>query len=113
MKENYKFVITDDKVIALSSFAGRTVRGVAKCHPNDKFDVEYGKALAAARCGVKIAKKRYARARDKYDVMAKLVVMVDKEFKDACEYYTNSYEKLHKALMLEDSVIMGSAATES
>ena len=53
------------KVIAVSSFAGQTVRGVAKCAPNDEFDLEYGKRLAAARCVVKIASKRMNRAAGK------------------------------------------------
>lgn len=64
---NYKYVVTPNKVIAISTYAGRTVKGVAKCHPNDTFDVEYGKALAAARCNVKIAAKRMARAEAKLD----------------------------------------------
>lgn len=53
------------KVIAVSSFAGQTVRGVAKCAPNDEFDLEYGKRLAAARCVAKIASKRVKRAEGK------------------------------------------------
>lgn len=63
----YKFYFAGNKVIAVSSFAGVTVRGVAKCSPNDEFDLEYGKALAAARCGEKIAAKRLKRAQSKYD----------------------------------------------
>ncbi len=59
---NYRYVVTPNKVIALSTYAGRTVRGIAKCHPNDEFNEEYGKKLAAARCNQKIAAKRYERA---------------------------------------------------
>ena len=59
----YKFYVTPDhKTIAISTYAGKTVRGVAKTDPRDDFDEEYGKKLAAARCAVKIAKKRQARA---------------------------------------------------
>ena len=64
---NYKYiVIPGKKIIAISTYAGRTVKGVAKCHPNDKFDVEFGKKLAAARCNEKVAGKRLARALNKY-----------------------------------------------
>lgn len=56
------------KVIAVSSFAGQTVRGVAKCAPNDEFDLEYGKRLAAARCVAKIADKRMNRAEIKVNM---------------------------------------------
>lgn len=49
-------------VVAVSSYAGKTVKGVAKCHPNDEWDWEKGKALAIARCNEKIALKRANRA---------------------------------------------------
>ena len=63
--EKYHFYVTKDKVIAISTYEGRRVRGVAKCDPGDTFDVEKGKRLAAARCNAKIALKRYNRARRK------------------------------------------------
>lgn len=59
----YKFFMTpDNKVIAVSTYAGKTVKGVAKTDPRDKFDEAFGKELAAARCAAKVAKKRRARA---------------------------------------------------
>ena len=64
---SYRIYESPDKVIAVSSFAGQTVRGVAKCHPGDEFDSEKGAMLAAARCGVKIAEKRVKRAYSKVD----------------------------------------------
>ena len=63
----YRIYESPNKIIAVSSFAGQTVRGVAKCNPNDEFDSEKGAALAAARCGVKIAEKRVKRAYAKVD----------------------------------------------
>lgn len=45
-------------VVAVSSYGGEKVRGVAKCAPEDGFDLEKGKKLAIARCALKIAKKR-------------------------------------------------------
>ena len=60
-------IFTDNKgkVIALSTYAGKTVRGVANCNPADIFDMEKGKQLAIARCAKKIAEKRIARAEKK------------------------------------------------
>ena len=55
------------RIVAVSSFAGKPVKAHADCHPNDEFDVEYGQALAAARCGEKIAAKRCKRAYAKVD----------------------------------------------
>lgn len=63
-KFEYKYNINEEKrtVVALSTFAGKTVVGVARCAPTDVFDVEIGKKIAAARCTVKIAEKRMKRA---------------------------------------------------
>ena len=86
MFTNYKYIITGNKVIALSTYAGRTVKGIAKCHPSDKFDVEYGKELAAARCNQKIAKKRYERARVKYWDMCKEIKEVNARAQKVSDY---------------------------
>lgn len=55
------------RIVAVSSFAGKPVKAHADCHPNDEFDLGYGQALAAARCGEKIAAKRCKRAYNKVD----------------------------------------------
>lgn len=63
----YKFVCTDSgKIIALTTFAGQTVRGVAICAPNDTYDEEFGKRLAAARANLRVARKRQQRAEAKH-----------------------------------------------
>jgi hypothetical protein len=65
-KFRYKYVIDEEHrtVVCLSSFAGQTVRGVARCSPNDVWDVDIGKMWAEARCAAKIAHKRLRRAED-------------------------------------------------
>ena len=55
------------RVTAVSSFAGKPVKGHADCHPNDEIDFEYGIALATARCDEKVAAKRCKRAYAKVD----------------------------------------------
>ena len=62
--DKYTYFVADKqkKVVAVSTYAGKIVRGVAKCDPRDEFSVEDGKKLAAARCTVKIAKKRNVNA---------------------------------------------------
>lgn len=66
--EKYKFYTTKEKnkVIAVSTYAGKTVKGVAKLDPRDEFDEAKGKELAAARCNVKVTLKRLARAEKKW-----------------------------------------------
>ena len=53
------------RIAAVSSFAGKMVKGYADCHPDENFDEEYGKALAMARCAKKIASKRVKYADSK------------------------------------------------
>ena len=64
----YKFYDYNDKdsgshvVVCVSSYAGKPVKGRAKCAPNDDFDLDKGKILAQARCDAVIAEKRKKRA---------------------------------------------------
>lgn len=52
-----------DIVVCTSTYAGKVVRGVAKCSPEDKFDYEYGCNLAKARCDFKVGEKRLKNAK--------------------------------------------------
>ncbi len=63
-KFEYKYKIDEEKrtIVAMSTFAGRVVVGVARCAPTDEFNIELGKKIAAARCSLKIAEKRMKRA---------------------------------------------------
>lgn len=100
---NYKYVvIPGEKVIAISTYAGRTVKGIAKCHPNDTFDVEFGKKLAAARCNEKIAGKRLVRALNKYGQAANEFIVADKKLKRMRDYVLDAgaaHEEAQRVLM--------------
>ena len=70
--DRYEYVTYTDKegrkvVIAISHHAGKVVKGVAKCHPEDKFDIEKGKAIASARCNAKVCAKRLVDAQDRME----------------------------------------------
>lgn len=91
---------TSLRIVAVSSFAGKPVKGYADCHPNDEFDREYGQALAAARCAEKIAVKRCNRAYNKVDearalvnaALAHLQKMMQYEADAEANYNIASYE---------------------
>ena len=88
------------RVVAVSSFAGKVVKGYADCHPNDEFDLAYGVALASARCAEKIAAKRMKRAYSKVDeakaqvnaALAHLEKMMRYESDAEANYNIASYE---------------------
>ena len=91
---------TNIRIVAVSSFAGKPVKGYADLHPKDEFDIEYGKALAAARCAEKIAAKRCKRAYNKVDeataqfnaAMNHLQKMMQYEADAEANYNIASYE---------------------
>lgn len=92
----YKFYVTDNKVICVSSYAGKTVKGIAKCDPKDTFNLEAGKKLAVGRCAYKIAKKRVMRARAKHAEATKALGNA-REYQDKMQkYYDDSFAEFVK-----------------
>ena len=103
--EKYKFYSTTNKVVAVSTYQGRTVRGVATCDPKDTFDIEKGKMLAAARCNQKIAMKRRDRADRE---LRKAVAAYDKAQKHMYkmnDYYEDSRQAVKNATSTVDQLL--------
>lgn len=94
--DKYKYFVptkadgTPYKVVAVSTYAGRTVRGVAKCDPKDTFDTEKGKQLAAARCQAKVSSQRLKRATKKLDEAVKALEKAQKYYDDMTVYFNDS-----------------------
>lgn len=82
----------DNKIVAVSSYAGKTVKGVAKCDPRDEYNEESGKKLAALRCNLKVASKREARAK-------KMVVQAQKDLNAAQHHYDKMSKYFKDAYM--------------
>lgn len=98
------------KIIVASSYAGKIVRGVAKCNENDTYKEDTGIALATARCDVKIANKRVKRAMAKYDAATKAVNDANAAWEKAIKYLTNAEQEAlnaRKALSVLESAVRG------
>ena len=100
--DKYKFYQYKDKnakdtVAAASTYAGRTVKGYAKCDPKDQFSIEKGKELAAARCNAKIAAKRVKRASAKYLEAQQQLADARRFMARMTEYYTDAADQLDEA----------------
>lgn len=102
-EDKYKIYVDEKnrKVIAVSTYAGKAVRGVAKADPRDEYDFETGKCLAIARCNQKIAEKRAKRAANKVSLatteLAEAQMYLEKMqtyLLDANEALATSTEKL-------------------
>ena len=95
--DRYKYVVHGNEVIAISTYEGRPVRAVAYCHPDDNFNEEVGKKLAALRCNVKVAKKRFARAKGLLKVKQRALEWITRECEKAESYYNDAEDKLTEA----------------
>ena len=108
--EKYKFYqFKNEKggmtVSAVSSFAGRSVKGLAKCDPRDDFNIEKGKELAAARCNKKVAEKRLARATEKYMEAARAADAAYEYYDRMKQYYMDAVDQNDEAAAAIDALI--------
>lgn len=78
-------------VYMISHYAGEVVKGSAKCSPEDEFDLEYGKRLAAARCNEKVVEKRCLSLGEK-------LVYISHDLDTLQAQYNVLYGHLEKAL---------------
>lgn len=93
-KEKYR-VFTDQnqrKIIAVSTYAGKNVKGYAKADPRDTFDTEKGTELAIARCNAKIAEKRAKRAASKVSEAVQELAVAQKHLRKMQEYLVDANE---------------------
>lgn len=90
--DKYDFYFSKDKqkVIAVSRYAGRPVKGIAKCSPEDTYDVWSGKVLAAARCNQKVAEKRLKRAEKKLREATAAFAQAQKYMLEMNDYYEDA-----------------------
>ena len=103
--EKYRFYQAGNKIIAVSRYANKTVRGVAVCHPDDKFDIELGKRLAAARCNEKVAAKRYARATQCYKTAEDAYRVASENVDRMSDYRNDAFIAMNEASQAVDSLI--------
>ena len=79
-------------IVAASTYAGKVVKGVAKCDPSDTYDFQKGKELAAARCAEKIALKREKRAARKLAEAEAALEQAQKFYDDMLYYSQDAWQ---------------------
>lgn len=104
----YKYFTNGENVVvAVSSYAGRTIRGVAKCSDQDKFDLETGKKLAAARCAMKIARERVKCAKVQRDMWQEILAYNAVQYEKWDDRYDDALEIEKRARDVYDDMIEG------
>lgn len=85
----YTYNMGNNKVVCVSHYAGKPVRGIAKCNEEyDKFNAETGMKLAKLRCDEKIALKRINNTTRKVNKAIEEMI----EAQDVVEKLTNLLE---------------------
>lgn len=103
IKDKYKFVDHQPKdsdtreIIAISSFQGKTIKGRAKCHPEDLFNSDIGEMLAALRCNQKICEKRYETVRDYFFELKNEIENLSKKIEKVEENFYKAEEEYEEA----------------
>lgn len=97
--ERYKFYVNTEKrkVYAVSTYCGRRVCGTATCAPEDEFDLEKGKRLAAARCNLMVADKRAVRAANKKFEAEEAAAAAQKRYADMAVYENEAFKAYTEA----------------
>ena len=91
----YKFYASGNKVVCVSSYAKRAVRGVAKCNTEqDTFELEVGKKLAQLRCDKNIATRRHKRAAQQYVAAMQAVADAEATMLKMRKYFEDSQDEL-------------------
>lgn len=95
----------ENVVVAVASYKGRTIRGVAKCSEQDEFDLETGKKLAAARCAMKIARERVKYAKAQRDMWQDILAFNAAQFEKWDARYDDALEIEEKTRDAYDDMI--------
>ena len=89
--DKYKYYVdSNNSIYAVSSYAGKTVRGVSKCDPKDEFNMDKGKELAAARCQAKVSTLRLKRATKKLNEAEKALEKSQAHYDNMVKYFNDS-----------------------
>lgn len=92
----YRFFVNEKEktIYCVSRYAGKPVRGIAKCSPVDTFDIEKGRELAKLRCDIKIAQKRVKNATLKLHNTEKAISIMEKHHDEMKQYHQDAVAEL-------------------
>lgn len=92
----YRYYFNDDKkiVYCISTYAGKTVKGVAKCAEEDYYIPCEGAKIAKARCDVKVSEKRVKNATKKWCAAKEEYMRAQKRFEKMACYFEDAVREL-------------------
>ena len=97
MKQKYTYSVSGNTVYCITYYAGKTIRGIAKCDPEDNFNIEDGMLLAKARCDYKLAKKRVTVKGKRVNLAVEEFERANTHMENAIAYYKEATDAEEKA----------------
>lgn len=103
----YQFTDNQNRkvVVAVTNIAGHRVKGYAKCSPEDTFDLETGKKIAAARCNVKALKKIANYLGDRAEDFTDAAEVAQRQARKALDKFKAAVDDVNEAQAYLDSVL--------
>ena len=103
----YKFYVNKEKneIIAVTHYGNQTIRSIAKCNPEDTFDIEYGKKLAVARAEVKVAKAKIKNASAAYLKASVAADEAQRQYDKMKDYYMDAVDQFDNASVEVEELI--------
>ena len=97
--KKYHFYYNEENqtIVCTTIYKGQMVRGIAKCSPEDNFDIDIGKRLAYFRCKQKFAQKKLNRALKVYKDAVAMEAKARNDFSKAAEFVSDSGHQLRLA----------------
>ena len=81
------------EIVALSTYAGKKVKGKAVCDPTDEYNENVGKELAKLRCAVKVDAKRVRRAIEERNELLRIQANIEKLIQKNKKYLVDSLKR--------------------
>lgn len=82
----YNYFKHYNEIICVTSYHGKSVKGKAKCNPDDTFSEEIGKQLAKVRCDKKLSQKILKNAKNHLVECTVEMNRADKKFNSVYDF---------------------------
>lgn len=96
-KYHFYYNFANNTVVCITFYKGQTIRGAAKCNPDDNFNLDVGRRLAYLRCKQKFAKKKLKHSRKVYNESAIISAKAKNNFEKAREFMNDSEMQFENA----------------
>lgn len=103
LDKRYRVYQNENQVIVITHHRGKSIRGIAKCSPEDKFDLERGIQIAKCRCDLKLMNKKqkddakqYIELRRIHEEMSNKLESLGERFIARGNDIENTNDLLHK-----------------